>query len=89
MSSAHPSPDPTPEQDPPQPPPRTQDRWWWTGTYRAVLGAAIVGYQSPVLSSGEATAWNWALAAVGAAVTVWGLALVLGAYRSRRAAGIR
>jgi hypothetical protein len=87
MSSAHPAPGTTPEPEQPQPP--THERWWWTGTYRAVLGGAIVGYQSPVLTSGEASTWNWVLAAVGAAVAVWGLSMVWTAYRSRREAGVR
>ncbi|WP_155855227.1 hypothetical protein [Actinotalea ferrariae] len=71
----------TPEDAPAAPP--VHERWWWTGTFRAVLGGVVVGYQWPVLTSGEATVWNWVLAAVGAAIVVVGAWLVLSAYRRR------
>lgn len=63
--------------------PPVHERWWWTGTFRAVLGGIVVGYQWPVLTSGDASTWNWLLAAVGAAVVVWGASLVLTEYRRR------
>jgi hypothetical protein len=63
--------------------PPVHDRWWWTGTFRAVLGGVVVAYQWPILTSGEAIVWNWVLAAVGAAIVVWGAWLVLTAYRDR------
>lgn len=57
------------------------ERWWWTGTFRGVLGAVVVGFQWPVLTAGEATALNWAVATVGAAVAAWGAWLVWSAWR--------
>ncbi|MBC7289752.1 MAG: hypothetical protein H5T83_00270 [Actinotalea sp.] len=65
------------------PTPAVHERWWWTGTFRAVLGGIVVGYQWPVLTSGEASVWNWVLAAAGAAVLVWGASMVLTEYRRR------
>lgn len=63
--------------------PPVHERWWWTGTYRAVLGAAVVGYQAPVITTGEAQPWNWVVAGIGAVVVVWGLTIVWTAYRAR------
>lgn len=68
--------------DGPTTPPVPQ-RWWWTGTFRAVLGGIVVGYQWPVLTSGDASVWNWVLAAVGAVIVVWGASMVLAEYRRR------
>jgi len=67
--------------DTPEPP--VHERWWWTGTFRAVLGGVVVGFQWPVISTGEATVLNWAVAAVGAAVVVWGAWIVWTAWRSQ------
>jgi len=61
--------------------PPVHERWWWTGTFRAVLGGVVVGFQWPVLTTGEATAMNWVVAAVGAAVVTWGCWLVWTAWR--------
>lgn len=63
--------------------PPVHERWWWTGTFRAVLGGIVVGYQWPVLTSGDASTWNWVLAAVGAVIVVWGASMVLTEYRRR------
>jgi hypothetical protein len=65
------------------------ERWWWTGTFRAVLGLVVVGYQWGVISTGEAQALNWVVAAVGAAVAAWGLWLVLTAWQERQAGTAR
>jgi type VI protein secretion system component VasK len=75
--------DAAPTDDTVAPLPPVHERWWWTGTYRAVLGAAVVGYQGPVFTTGEAQPWNWAVAGIGAVVVVWGLTLVWTAYRAR------
>lgn len=87
MSSVQPSPDTPPEPDEPQPP--THERWWWTGTYRAVLGAVVVGFQWDALSSGDASVWNWVIGGLGAVVVALGLYTVWTAYRSRRGDGVR
>lgn len=60
-------------------------RWWWTGAYRGVLGALVVGFQAPEIMSGEAHVMNWLVGALGAAAAVWGVVLVAQAYRARPA----
>jgi hypothetical protein len=67
------------------PRPQVHERWWWTGTFRAVLGGVVVGYQWPVVTAGEAGTLNWVMIAVGAAVCAWGLWLVWQAYQDQRA----
>ncbi|GGB94546.1 hypothetical protein [Cellulomonas carbonis] len=81
MSDAS-TPEPTPQ---PEPRPDVRERWWWTGTFRAVLGGAVVGYQWPVISRGEAVPLTWVVAGLGAVVAVWGLWLLVTAYRARSA----
>lgn len=78
-------PTPAPEPGEPAPRPGVPERWWWTGTFRAVLGAAVVIYQWPVISSGEAQVPNWILVAAGAAVVVWGVWVLLRAWREKEA----
>lgn len=87
MSDDRPTPAPEPEPDEPTEAtrPGVPERWWWTGTFRAVLGAAVVIYQWPVISSGEAQVPNWILVAAGAAVVVWGVWVLLRAWREKEA----
>lgn len=74
----------TPETDGPTGPASPRDRWWWTGTYRGVLGALVVGFQVPLIRAGDATTANWLVGAVGAAAAVWGAVIVVQAYREQR-----
>lgn len=64
--------------------PQVHERWWWTGTFRAVLGAIVVGYQWQVIATGEAGPLNWVLAAAGGAVALWGVWLVRAAWQRRQ-----
>lgn len=85
MSDDRPTPAPEPDEPTEAPRPGVHDRWWWTGTFRAVLGAAVVIYQWPVISSGEAQVPNWILVAAGAGVVVWGVTILLRAWRDKEA----
>jgi cell division protein FtsX len=71
------------EDDESRTPPPVPERWWWSGAFRAVLGGIVVAYQWPVLTSGDANAVTWGLAAVGAVVALWGAGTVLAEYRRR------
>ena len=49
------------------------DRWWWSGTFRAVLGVVIAYLQWGPISEGIANWMNWVMVAVGIAVAIWGV----------------
>jgi len=49
------------------------DRWWWSGTFRAVIGAVIAYLQFGPISEGIANWMNWVMVGIGAAVAVWGI----------------
>jgi hypothetical protein len=89
MTSAQPSPPPDGEQQPEVVEPKVDvsERWWWTGAVRGVLGGAVVGYQVPVILSGDALVWNWLMAALGAGVVVWAVWLLWTAYVASRTDG--
>jgi hypothetical protein len=69
--------------EPAQPP--VHERWWWTGTFRAVLGAVVIGYQWSVISTGQATTLTRVMVGLGAAVVLWGLWLLVTAWRDKDA----
>lgn len=73
--------------DGPDTPEPVHERWWWTGTFRAVLGGVVVGFQWPLISTGEAATMNWVVAAAGAAVVLWGAWIVWTAWREQSTDG--
>lgn len=50
-----------------------RDRWWWSGTFRTVIGFIIAYLQWGPISEGNSNWMNWAMIAVGAAVAIWGI----------------
>lgn len=61
------------EKEQEQKPFNVADRWWWSGTFRAVLGVVIAYLQWGPISEGIANWMNWVMVAVGIAVAIWGV----------------
>ena len=60
-------------------------RWWWSPFLWLVVGAAVIGYQSGPIRSGEAIVLTWVMVAIGAVVSVVGLVSLARAYAAHRA----
>jgi len=61
------------DQDSEKKPFSVADRWWWSGTFRTVIGIVIAYLQFGPISEGHSNWMNWVMVAVGAAVAVWGI----------------
>ncbi len=60
-----------------------RDRWWWSPTLSIVIGLVVIGYQLDPLRGDNPLWGNWLVAALGAAVAVWGAVRLVRAARSR------
>ena len=60
-------------------------RWWWSPFLWLVVGAAVIGYQSGPIRSGEAIVLTWVMVAIGAVVAAVGLVSFARAYATHRA----
>ena len=60
-----------------------RDRWWWSPTLSIVIGLVVIGYQLEPLRGPDALWGNWLVAALGAAVSVWGVVRLVRAARAR------
>lgn len=56
------------------------DRWWWSGTFRTVLGVIIAYLQWEPISQGPGNWMNWVMFVIGAAVAIWGIVVLIRDY---------
>lgn len=63
------------------------DRWWWSGTFRTVLGVVIAYLQWTPISDGVANWMNWAMVVIGAAVAIWGVSVLARDYSKHSSDG--
>lgn len=62
------------------------NRWWWSGTFRTVIGIVIAVLQWGPISDGYSNWLNFVMIAVGAAVAVWGVIDLIRDYNNHNKA---